>query len=217
MVAREQLGPYVLLQSEGCFPLGGDTLALGRFATVRRGWRVCDLGCGTGALGLLLLARADNLQLTGIELNPAAAQLARQGLAENNLTGTVLTGDLREPGHLPPGAFDLMVSNPPWFQTERGRSGGMARSEEACTLLDVCAAARRGLKNGGRFALVHRPERLADVMEGMRTAGIEPKRMQLVQHRPDSHPSAVLLEGVRQGKPGLEILPPQYLHTKAAE
>lgn len=77
----ERLGRYVLLQAEGVFPLGADTLDLSRFATVRRGFRVCDLGCGSGALGLLLLEREEKLELTGVEVEPAAAELARRNLA----------------------------------------------------------------------------------------------------------------------------------------
>ena len=79
--------------------------------------------------------------------------------------------------------------------------------EEQCTLEQLCAPAARCLKNGGRFALVHRPDRLTDLLCALRAAGLEPKRMQLVQHRADKPPSAVLLEAVRQGRPGLEVLP----------
>lgn len=120
----ERLGRYVLLQAEGVFPLGADTLDLSRFATVRRGFRVCDLGCGSGALGLLLLEREEKLELTGVEVEPAAAELARRNLALNGLCGQVLTGDLRDRALLPSGYFDLVVSNPPWFREGGGYSGG---------------------------------------------------------------------------------------------
>ena len=202
----ERLGRYVLLQSEAAFPLGSDTLALGRFATVRRGWRVCDLGCGSGALGLLLLEREETLALTGVERDPAAA-LARRTFAGNGLIVPVLTGDLRDRGLLPAGGFDLAVSNPPWYPLGAGPSGGSARSEERCTLEELCAAAGRLVRNGGRFALVHRPERLPALFAALEGSGFAPKRMALVQHRTGTPPSAVLLEAVRQGRPGLEVLP----------
>ena len=67
------------------------------------------------------------------------------------------------------------------------------------------------MKNGGRFALVHRPERLADLFAALRGAGLEPKRLRLVQHGPDKPPSAALVEAVRQGRPGLEVLPALFL------
>lgn len=208
MRAPEQLGPYLFRQSDHSFPLGRDTLLLSAFATLRRGWRVCDLGCGAGALPLLLMGRETGLALTGIELDGADAALARQNLAENGLKGEVYTADLRQVrALLPAGTFDLVVSNPPYFAEGSGSSGGPARMEQACTFAQVCAAAAYLLKNGGRFALVHRPERLCALLEELSRHGLEPKRMQLVQHSRSKPPSAVLLEAVRQGRPGLEILP----------
>ena len=112
----ERLGRYTLIQTADCFPLGSDTLALGGFATLRRGWRVCDLGCGSGALGLLLLERESSLTLTGVELNPAAAAAAARNFRENGVEGRVCAGDLRDPELLPAGGVDLAVSNPPWFR-----------------------------------------------------------------------------------------------------
>ena len=203
----ERLGRYTLLLTEDCFPLGSDSLALGRFATVRRRWRVCDLGCGSGALGLLLLEREESLAVTGVERSPAAADIARRSFAHNGLSARILTGDLRDRGLLPAGGFDLAVSNPPWYPQGAGPSGGPARCEEGCTLEELCAAAGRLVRNGGRFALVHRPERLPALFSALEGNGFAPKRMALVQHRVDKPPSAVLVEAVRQGRPGLEVLP----------
>lgn len=206
MAKPEQLGPYTLEQPEGVFPLGGDTLALGAFATVRPRWRVCDLGTGSGALLLLLAAREATLSLTGLELDPTAAQGAQQSLLSNDLAGEVLCCDLRT-APLPAGQFDLVISNPPYFAVGSGTSGGSARCEETCSLNELCTAAARLVKNGGRFALCHRPERLVDVLCALRAHGLEPKRLKLLSHSPALPPSTVLVEAVRQGKPGLEIVP----------
>ena len=191
---------------EGVFPIGGDSLALGSFATVRNGWRVCDLGCGGGTLLFLLSQRTQNLTLTGAELDETAACAARDNLTRNGLNGEIYTGDLR---HTPftAGQFDLVISNPPYFPVDSGASAGCARSEECCTLNELCAAAARLVKNGGRFALCHRPERLCDVLCALREHGLEPKRLQFVSHSPAHAPSTVLVEAVRQGNPGLTVLP----------
>lgn len=203
----ERLGPYTLILDEDCFPLGGDSLALGDFATVRRDWRVCDLGCGGGTLLLLLARREPSLALTGVELNENAARCARDNLNANGLSGEILTADLREKGLLPNEGFELVISNPPYFPVDAGKSGGSARCEEHCTLDELCAAANRLLKSGGRFALVHRPERLTDLLCALRTHRLEPKRLQMISCAPDRPPSAVLVEAVKNGGAGLEILP----------
>ena len=205
MAGREQLGPYTLTWPDGVFPLGQDSLALGAFATVRAGWRVCDLGTGSGALLLLLARRQPELVLHGIELDPLAAGTARENLARNGLKGQIVQDDLRR-SPLPAGRFDLVVSNPPYFPVGAGGSGGSARSEEQCTLQELCAAAGRLTRNGGRFALCHRPERLVDVFAALREAGLEPQRLQLLRHSPAHPPSCVLVESVKQGRPGLEFI-----------
>ena len=200
----EQLGPYTLSWPEGVFPLGGDSLALGEFATIKPRWKVCDLGTGSGALLLLLARRAEGLSLTGVELHPLSARTARDNLDANGLAGEIVEGDLRN-SPLPAGSFDLVISNPPYFPVNAGKSGGSARSEESCTLEELCAAAARLVRNGGRFALCHRPERLCDVLCALRSHGLEPKRLKLLSHGPGHPPSLILVEAVRQGKPGLTV------------
>ena len=203
-MGREQLGPYTLSWPEGVFPLGGDALALGEFATVRPRWRVCDLGTGSGALLLLLARRAPDLQLAGVEADPLAARTARDNLAANGLPGEIVLGDWRE-APLPAGVFDLVVSNPPYFPPGSGRGDDPARMELRGGLEELCAAAGRLLKNGGRFALCHRPERLCDAVCALRAQGLEPKRVKLLSHSPGHPPSLLLAEGVRQGRPGLTV------------
>lgn len=200
----EQLGPYTLSWSDGVFPLGGDSLALGEFATVKPRQRVCDLGTGSGALLLLLARRAEALSLTGVELDPLSARTARHNLEQNGLAGEIIERDLRRAA-LPAGSFDLVLSNPPYFPVNAGTSGGRSRSEENCTLDELCAAAARLVKNGGRFALCHRPERLTDVLCALRAHRLEPKRLKLISHSPGHPPNLILVEAMRQGKPGLSI------------
>lgn len=205
-MTTEQLGPFTLVLSGGCFPLGEASLALGGFATVRPGWRVCDLGCGGGTLLLLLARREGSLSLTGVELDPEAARCARENLARNGLAGEIVTGDLRTRGLLPNEGFDLAVSNPPWFALGSGTAAGAARSEEALTLDGLCAAVRRLLRTGGRFALVYPPARLCELFCTLRSHRLEPKRLQFLAHAAGAPPSAALVEAVKNGRPGLEVL-----------
>ena len=170
---------------------------------------MCDLGTGSGCLLLLLSGRATGLDLYGVELDPTAARAARDNLMENGLGGTVWTGDWNTlPGGT--GPFDLVVSNPPYFAQGSGASGGPARMEGRDGLESLCRTAARLTRNGGRFALCHRPERLTDLLCALRVCGLEPKRLQLATHALDRPPSLVLVEAVRQGRPGLEVLPALY-------
>jgi tRNA1Val (adenine37-N6)-methyltransferase len=210
----EQLSPFTLAWPESVFPLGEDALALGEFATVKSGWKVCDLGTGSGALLLLLARRTERLSLVGVERDQLSARTAAENLHRNNLNGEILWEDFRNI-NLQSGSFDLVIANPPYFSTERGKSGGSFRSEEFGTLEEWCAAAARLVKNGGRFALCHRPERLAELMNTLGRLGLEPKRLQFCAHSPSHSPSLVLLECVRQGKPGLEILPGRWKNYNA--
>ena len=204
---KEYIGPFTLTQREGVFPLGSDSQALGGFVQVRRGEVVCDLGCGSGVLGMYLFARQRELDLTAVELDETAAALAQENFAVNGLSANVVHDDLRRVRErFPAGSFDLVVSNPPYFSVGSGYSGGKTRMEETCTLEDVCAAAGWLVKNGGRFAMVHRPERLCDLIETMRKYVFEPKRLQFIQAA-GKPPSAVLIEAYKEGKPGLSVLP----------
>ena len=210
MESVEYLGTYTLRQSDSCFKLGRDSVRLASFATVRPGWTVCDLGCGVGSLLLLLSQRENTLSLTGVELDPTAADLARRNLADNGLAGTIRTGDLREEGLLPPDTFHLVISNPPYFRAGSGKSGGTARMDETCSVADLCRRAGRLTRTGGRFAVVYRQERLAELFAALAAARLEPKRMQLLAYDTKKPPYAVLVEAVKDGGPGLEVLPTAY-------
>ena len=206
------------LYDEQCFPPSTDSFLLGGFANPRRGEKVCDLGAGAGLLGLLLLAREPSLQVTGIERDAHACAVLARNAAENRLPLTALCADLRQRETLPAGAFQLAVSNPPYFAPHTGAVAegvrGDTRAELTATLEDIFAAAERMLQWGGRFCLVYRPERLAALLTAAVTHGLEPKRLQMVQHTASSAPSLVLLECRRGGKPGLSVEPPLLLRLE---
>lgn len=196
------------------FPPTTDSFALGYFARPKRGDAVCDLGCGTGLLGALLLAREPSLRLVNVEHNSEALGLARRTFAENGWDADFRAGDLRDASALPAaGSMDYVVCNPPYFKSGSGKSAGgearqNAREEAQCTLADVCAAAARILRWGGDFALVYRPDRLVDLLTELRGHGMEPKRARFVTQSAEAAPTLVLVDAKRGGKPGLLIEPP---------
>ncbi len=210
MESVEYLGSYRLTQSDRCFKLGRDSVLLAGFATVRSGWEICALGCGVGSLLLLLSQRAENLNRFGVELDPCAADLARRNLADNGLSGTILTGDLRDPALLATDRFHLVISNPPYFRAGSGKSGGTTRMDDACSVVELCQRAGKLTRTGGRFAVVYRPERLAELFAAMNAARLEPKRMRLLAYDIKKPPYAVLVEAVKDGGPGVDILPVHY-------
>ena len=216
MVKRDILwagGPHYYYDTT-LFPPTTDSFALGWFARPTRGDAVCDLGCGTGLLGALLLAREPSLRLVNVEQNADSLALAERTFAENGWAAAFSKGDLRDPCILPKaGSMDYCVCNPPYFRSGSGRSIGVeprrnAREEAQCTLSDICAAAERILRWGGGFALVYRPERLTDLLCALRAHGMEPKRLRFVAHTAEKAPSLVLVEAKRGGKPGLTVEPP---------
>ena len=205
MEKRDELWPRgpCFYYDTALFPPGTDSFCLAYFARPSRGDTVCDLGSGIGLLGTLLLARQESLFIENVELSAPAAALARKTFAENGWADRAAfhEGDLRDVSVLPKaGSVDYVISNPPYFpagsgESAKGEARQIAREETACTLDDVCAAAQRVLRYGGRFTLVHRAERLADVLCAMRSHGIEPKRLRFLAKSPDAAPSLLLRRG----------------------
>ena len=196
------------------FRMGTDSILLAHFASPR-GRNAIDLGCASGIIGVLMLANAPKLHVTGLEIVPEAAELARENMRVNGFAerSRVVCGDIREHRQLfTAGGFDTVVANPPYFPAGSGKAPqdagrAAARGELSCTLEDVCTAAAFLCRTGGSFYIVHKPERLAELMCCMSAHGLEPKRLQPVRHNAESPVSLLLLEARRGGRPGLTLLP----------
>jgi tRNA1(Val) A37 N6-methylase TrmN6 len=206
-------------------PLCTDSVLLADFVHIRGTLSGIDLGCASGAILLMLLSRSERLRMTGIELQPDAAELAVRAMERNGYTdrAEILCGDLREYRTLLPGrCFDFVVSNPPYFPPGTGalspnRARADARSELSCTLEDLCITASAFCRTGGSFYLVHKPERLSEIFVTLNRTALEPKRLRAVCSRPGRAPSLVLIEARKGGKPGLKIEPALILQTDTGE
>lgn len=213
------IGQLKVIQSEAEFCFSLDAVLLAHFVTVRQGIQGVDLGTGTGVIAFLLTERGAG-HVIGLELSPSMAAMAKRSVMLNRLEGKVdiMQGNLCTVKELlPAGQFDLVVSNPPYRPVGGGYISpndrvAMAKHEVTATLQDVVNGARHLLKTRGRFAMVHLPERMAEILVAMSQAGIEPKRLQLVHSAFDKKPKMLLVEGIRGGKPGLEVLPPLIVY-----
>lgn len=192
----------------GVFPFSTDSMVLAHFARLPKNARVLDLGAGSGCLGLLLCAKDAGCTVTGIELDETAHRCAGENILRNSLESrmSVLHADLKDtPSLVSAGSFHCVISNPPYFGGgPASRTLHTARQEENCCLSDVFAAAQWALQFGGDLFLVHRPDRLAEMVHLACTHQMEPKRICLFRHRPELPISLVLLACKKGGKPGLK-------------
>jgi len=200
---------FTLEAASGAFPLSTDSMALAHFVSLPRNARVLDLGSGCGTLGLLLCASDPGCHVTGLELNREAHDAALANISRNQIHDRMesICADLRDLSSLlPPGGFSVCVSNPPYFSGGPA-SGALpdARKETCCTLAQLMASAAWALKFGGDFFLVHRPERLAEIIVRASEAGLEAKQLRLLRHRENGPVSLILLKFRKGAKPGLKI------------
>ena len=206
---------FTLEIPSGSFPLSTDSVALAGFARLPKNATVLDLGSGCGTLSLLLCARDAGCHITGIELDETAHNAALNNIANNKLSDrlTSICADLRDLFTLvQPGSFSCCISNPPYFADgPQSKTIPLARREDTCTLKDLMAVASWALKYGGDFFLVHRPERLAELIVCASAHNLEAKRLCLLHHRTDGDVSLVLVQLRKGAKPGL-IWEESYLH-----
>ena len=191
----------------GAFPLSTDSMVLSHFIRLPKKASVLDLGSGCGTLGLLLCASYPDCAVTGVELDRDAHEGALNNIRRNGLDARMesICADLRGIAALfPPGRFSCCVSNPPYFSGgPASLTHGTARREDTCTVEDLMRSAAWALKFGGDFLLVHRPERLAELIAAGSRHGLEAKRLALVRHQADAPVNLILLRFRRGGKPGL--------------
>lgn len=198
---------YTLEIAPGAFPLSTDSVALADFVKLPRNARVLDLGSGCGTIGMLLCAKDSGCAVTGIELDEQAHLAALRNCKSNQLQGRLnsICGDLTAITELTgPGSFDVCVSNPPYFTAGfLSQTTPLARHEQTCSLEQLVQSAAYALKFGGDFCLVHKPERLAEIIAAVCRNKLEPKRLCLLRHKEGGPVSLILLQCRKGAKPGL--------------
>ena len=217
-----QRNGYRIIQDPERFCFGMDAVLLSGFAAVKDGARVLDLGTGTGIIPILLEAKTGAAHLTGLEIQADSADMARRSVALNRLEEKIdiVTGDIKEAGRIFDAAsFDVITCNPPYIIGKHGLKNpedakAIARHEILCTLEDVAEQTAKLLKPGGKFFLVHRPFRLAEIMVTLKKYKLEPKRMQLVYPFVDKEPNMVLLEAARGGRPRMTVEKPLIVYRE---
>lgn len=196
---------FQIIQNKEKFCFGMDAVLLSGFAKVKEGEKVLDIGTGTGIIPILLAAKTPGQHFTGLEIQPESADMARRSVALNHLEEkiSIVEGDVREADQLFSAAsFDVITSNPPYMTGSHGLVNpdmpkAIARHEICCTLEDLVSQTEKLLRPGGRFFMVHRPFRLAEIMTVLTAHHLEPKRMRLVYPFVDKEPNMVLLECIR--------------------
>ena len=217
-----QRNGYRIIQKTDGFCFGMDAVLLSGFAVVKAGEKVLDLGTGTGIIPILLEAKTEGEHFSALEIQEEVADMARRSVLLNGLEHkiSIVNGDIKEATRIFGGAsFDVVTSNPPYMTDTHGLKNphlpkAIARHEVMCTLDDVCREAAKVLKPGGRFYMVHRPHRLAEIVRTLSKYRLEPKRLKMVHPFSDKEANMVLIESVRGGGIFMKVEPPVIVYEK---
>lgn len=216
-----QNGFYVIQNPEK-FCFGMDAVLLSGFANIRKNETVLDMGTGTGIIPILLKSKGKGGHLTGLEIQEECADMARRSVRYNSLESDIdiICGDIKEAAAtFGAASFDVVTSNPPYMIGQHGLRNpdlpkAIARHEVLCNLEDVVSQAARVLRDRGRFYMVHRPFRLAEIMNVLTKYKLEPKRMQLVYPYIDREPNMVLIEALKGGNSRITVEPPLIVYKE---
>lgn len=212
-------GNIKILQKKNGFRYGTDAVLLSEFASVKPDDRVLDMCTGTGIVPLLLYLKCKTASYSALEIQPEIYDMARRSAELSGLSDKVrlVLGDLKNHREIfAAQSFEVVTCNPPYMPVDTGKmciceSERLSRHEILCNLEDVISAAGWLLKDGGRFYMVHRADRLADIMVLMRKYKIEPKKLQLIHPKSDKEANLLLIEGQFGRKSGIKILKPKIM------
>ncbi len=219
-MAYERIAPGIFACTGPVHRFGTDAVLLAHFSEYQRREHVCDLGTGCGIIPLLMQQNRPPKEIFAVDIQPDAIAQLIDGMKESpSIVSEIhpICADLKTLWEgAPLNSLDLVTCNPPYQPKGSGAENlspgeTIARHEVCCTIEDVCVAAKKLLRFGGRLCVCNRPARLTDTMVAMRKHKIEPKRLQFVAKSPDAPPWLFLLEGRSGGKPAIQVLPGIFL------
>lgn len=217
-----QRNGYRIIQNPERFCFGMDAVLLSGFARAKKQERCLDLGCGNGIIPILMEAKTEGKHFTGLEIQPESADMAKRSVALNGLQDRIdiVEGDIKDASKIfGASSFHVVTTNPPYMTAQHGLTNlyeakTIARHEVLCNLEDIIRESARLLMPGGRFYMVHRPFRLAEIISLMLQYRMEPKRMRLVYPYVDREPNMVLIEGLRGGKSRMIVEKPLIVYKE---
>ena len=215
-----------IVQDTQMFNFSLDSVLLPNFVTLNKNIKnILDIGCGNAPIPLILSTKTNAL-ITGVEIQKDVYDLAVKSVKINNLENqiNIINADINELyNKFETESFDVITCNPPFFkvseQSNLNKSDykTIARHEVKLNLDDIFKISKKLLKNNGYVAIVHRPERLLDILESMKKYNIEPKKIQFIYPKTNMETNILLVEGKKNGNKGLKILPPIYTHLENGE
>lgn len=221
-----QINNLRIIQNKGGFCFGIDSVLLTDFAKkIKKNTKIIDLGTGTGIIAILLTAKIKAASILGVELQKDVADMATRSVKLNNIDNKVqiINENIKNLDKiLKLGTYDVIVTNPPYMKKNTGakninNSKLISRHEIECTLEDIAMISFKLLKNNGEIYMVHRPDRLVEIMEIFRKYKLEIKELRLVFPNENSQANLVLIKAVKNARPFLKILEPLYVYKENGE
>ena len=212
-----------IFQDTDCFSFSLDSIMLANFVTIRlKDKKIVDLGCGNGVIPLIMSLRCDK-KIIGVELQSKLADMAKRSVEYNNLNDFIEIINCNMKDYVSDEtfeSFDLITCNPPYFKVNDKNYFNdniekvIARHEVEITLSELMVIVKKLLKNNGNFAIVHRTDRLMEILSEFRKNNIEPKRVRFVHEKSNKESTLVLVEGQKNGKVGLKVENPFILYNE---
>lgn len=217
-----QIDGLKIIQNPNGFCFGIDAVLVSNFARVKKGSKVVDLGTGTGIIPLLISAKSKDTKISAFEIQSDVADMARRSVAMNGLEDRieVIEDNINNAlEHLGKHSADVVISNPPYMASGVGEVNpsdykAISRHEIHCTLEDIIRTANELLRGSGQFFMVHRPNRLVDILTLCRKYKLEPKRIRFVHPFADKSPNIVLIHATKDGRPDVKILEPLVVRNE---